>query len=286
MLRAIALAATFVVAVPSISAFAEPNGNSASGASTTSTESGTTTYFGKSSDPKEAQSPSKGAAAAKTEPVVKPRPLPPTLTASVDLSRQTMTVSVNGEPRYRWTISSGASQYPTPTGSFYPQWTSKMWYSKKYDNAPMPNAVFINGGVAVHGTYHLAALGMPASHGCIRLAPANAKTFYNLVQQHGLQRTRVTVHGRPNYRDAVASRRDSRRDYDYANNDAGWFWGASASDDLDARELRKRDRKGYTYVYIDGKRTKVYRRKDGQYVLKDGQKRRRYSQTSSNYSAN
>lgn len=285
MLRAIALVAALVAALPSVSAVAEPSDAPASGAqATTETPSGTTTYFGKSADPKD--STAEAPAVAKTEPVVKPRPLPPTLTASIDLAKQTMTVSVGGEPRYKWAISSGTSQFPTPTGNFYPQWTSRMWYSRKYDNAPMPNAVFINGGVAVHGTYHLASLGMPASHGCIRLAPANAKTFYNLVQHHGLQRTRVSVHGRPNYRDAVASRRESRRDADYASNDSSWFWGGSSSQGYDTRELRKKDRKGYTYVYIDGVRTKVYRRKNGDYVYKDVPKRRRYSETSGPYSAN
>ena len=200
MLR-IMLAAALLAVAPSVSVLAEPNEAPANGApATTDTQSGTTTFFGN------AESEKKSAAeVAKKEHVAEP--LHPTLTASVDLSRQTMTVSVNGESRYRWPISSGTSKYPTPTGKFLPQWKSRMWYSKKYDNSPMPNAVFINGGVAVHGTYHTAALGSPASHGCIRLSPANAKTFYNLVERHGMMRTRVSVYGRPNWRDnAIASR--------------------------------------------------------------------------------
>jgi lipoprotein-anchoring transpeptidase ErfK/SrfK len=229
----------FVTAVPSFSALAEPSKSPANGApTTTDTPSGTTTFFGAA---KEAVP-----VVAKKEPAVKPRPLPPTLTASVDLSRQTMTVSVNGDARYRWRISSGTSRYPTPTGNFSPQWTSKMWYSKKYDNSPMPSAVFINGGVAVHGTYHTAALGSPASHGCIRLSPANAKTFYSLVQRHGLRRTRVSVHGRPHWRDNAIAKRDSRRDSDYASGNGGWFWGNNwSSSDDDARAARKKDRRKY-----------------------------------------
>lgn len=238
MLRAIILAVTFVAAVPCFSALAEPNEKPNGAAATTETPSGTTTFFGSAKE--------NAPVVAKKEHVAKPRPLPPTLTASVDLSRQTMTVSVNGEARYRWPISSGTSRFPTPTGNFSPQWTSKMWYSKKYDNSPMPHAVFINGGVAVHGTYHTAALGSPASHGCIRLSPANARTFYTLVQRHGLQRTRVSVHGRPRWRDDAVARRDSRRDSDYASGGGGWFWGNWGGDDY-SREMRKKDRRDRAY---------------------------------------
>ncbi|WP_045836716.1 L,D-transpeptidase [Hyphomicrobium sp. 99] len=283
MLRAFALVAIFA-AVHSVSVLAAPSDNETKAAGpATESQSGTTTFFG------DASKSTPEAATEKPAPVAaKPKPLPPpTLTASIDLSRQTMSVSVNGEPRYSWVISSGTSQYPTPTGNFHPQWTSKMWYSRKYDNAPMPHAVFINGGVAVHGTYHLAALGSPASHGCIRLAPANAKTFYNLVQSHGLTMTRVSVHGRPNWRDggAIASRRDrdQRRDEDVASSgSSNWFWGNSwGSDDsaYDTRPLKKKDLKAAGYVMIDGVPTKVYRRKNGDYVYKVPPRPKKYYYT-------
>lgn len=264
MLRRMILAA-ILFAAPSVAAMAAPSEAPANGASTTTeTQSGTTTYFGKA---KEETAPVE----AKKEPVAKPRPLPPTLTASIDLSRQTMSVSVNGEPRYRWRISSGTQQYATPTGNFYPQWTSRMWYSKKYDNAPMPNAVFINGGVAVHGTYHMAALGRPASHGCIRLAPSNAKIFYDLVQRHGMMRTRVSVHGRPNWGSSAVARRDSRDDDAYASNSGGSFWGNIFGGPQSA------DGKKTRYVYIDGVRTKVYRSKNGKYYYKKTKGQKKYS---------
>ena len=286
MLRAFALAAIFA-AVQSVSVLAAPpDSETQAGSTTTETQSGTTTFFGDASQ----SAPGKSASeAAKQEPApvaAKPKPLPPpTLTASIDLRRQTMSVSVNGEPRYSWPISSGTSQYPTPTGNFRPEWTSKMWYSRKYDNAPMPHAVFINGGVAVHGTYHLAALGRPASHGCIRLSPGNAKTFYNLVQRHGLEMTKVSVHGRPNWNDgAVASRREreERRQDEYASSgQSDWFWGGwgSADSAYDARPIKKKDQKAYGYVMIDGVPTKVYRRKNGEYVYKVPPRPKKYSNT-------
>ena len=219
---------------------------------------------------------------APAQPAVKPKPLPPTLTASIDLTRQRMVVKVDGETRYSWPISSGVAAYATPTGNFRPQRTAKMWYSRQYDMAPMPHAVFINGGVAVHWTYHTKYLGSPASHGCIRLAPGNAATFYNLVQQHGLGRTRVSVHGRPNWRGGaeIASRDEDRRSR-YADNQGSWFWGNSGYDSAyDPSFTQKKARKGY--VYIDGKLMKAYRRKNGEYVYRPAQ-RRAYSGYASGY---
>ncbi len=113
--------------------------------------------------------------------------------AHIDISSQTLTLEVNGWPEGRWAISSARAGYHTPRGSFGVTRTAKVYFSKKYDNAPMPNSVFFYGGYAVHGTYHIASLGRPASHGCVRLAPANAAAFYNLVQKYGASRTRVIV---------------------------------------------------------------------------------------------
>ena len=36
-------------------------------------------------------------------------------------------------------------------------------------------------------------LGRPASHGCVRLHPANAKIFYKLVKENGRENTLVSV---------------------------------------------------------------------------------------------
>jgi len=275
MLRTRGFLLAFIAGMTPISAFAEPaktepaqtEAVAAAEPANSASPSGTTTYFGT------APSPAMKPAAAPAAVAEKPKPLPaPTLTARVDLSSQTMTVAVNGEVRYRWPISSGTASYPTPTGVFRPEWSSKMWYSRKYDLAPMPNAVFINGGVAVHGTYHTAALGSPASHGCIRLSVANSRTFYNLVQKHGEMFTRVSVSGRPNWRggDEVASRSTSRKKT-YARQDKNWFFGSGDSDDdastAYAQPPKSARNSKYAYVYIDGVPVKVKKRKNGDYVL-------------------
>jgi len=147
-------------------------------------------------------------AQASSEPVTKPalaplaaapaKPKPEaTLTIDIDLTRQRMTVSEYGSQIGSWAISSGAEGHRSPTGTYRPLWLARMWYSKKYDNAPMPHAVFFSGGVALHATQSVGMLGHPASHGCIRQSPANAATTYRLVEKHGNAHTRIFVHGSP-----------------------------------------------------------------------------------------
>ncbi|MBU2534265.1 MAG: L,D-transpeptidase [Alphaproteobacteria bacterium] len=138
------------------------------------------------------------------------KPALATLVARIDLAEQRMHVTANGEHVGTWKISSGASGYETPPGRFRPQWTSKMHYSRKYDNSPMPYSVFFNRGIATHGTQYTSRLGRPASHGCIRLTTANAREFYNLVHRHGYNRTRIVVTGQA--RQTYAASRNPRTD--------------------------------------------------------------------------
>lgn len=116
-----------------------------------------------------------------------------TVEARVSLSNQRMYVSVNGVRKYTWAVSTGRSGYGTPTGSYRPQRLERSWYSRKYDNAPMPHAVFFRGGYAIHGTSAVSRLGSRASHGCVRLAPGNAATLYSLVSKYGMGNTRVVI---------------------------------------------------------------------------------------------
>lgn len=65
-------------------------------------------------------------------------------------------------------VSTGRRGYTTPNGT----WTagpekSRMRYSRKYDNSPMPWAIQIYGGYFMHG--YPSVPKRPASHGCIRL---------------------------------------------------------------------------------------------------------------------
>ena len=113
--------------------------------------------------------------------------------ARISISQQRMEVTVAGRPTYQWKVSTAGKGYVTPTGSWKPYRMHEMWYSRKYDNAPMPHSVFFTGGYAVHATPHVRNLGRPASHGCIRLHPANAEAFYTLVKTFGEQNTRIVI---------------------------------------------------------------------------------------------
>ncbi len=115
------------------------------------------------------------------------------IVAYVDISSQTMTITKYGFPIHTWRVSTARSGYYTPTGQYHPQRMARMWYSKKYDNAPMPYSVFFNGGYAIHGTNHVKQLGRPASHGCVRLDTANAAQFYSLIEAEGRGNTRIVI---------------------------------------------------------------------------------------------
>lgn len=141
-----------------------------------------------------------------------PAPVPHSVVARIDLTAQRMTVAIDGTIRHTWAVSSGRSGYPTPKGDFRAQWMSRMWYSRKYDLAPMPYSVFFHGGAAIHGTSAIGMLGRPASHGCVRLAQPNAAVFYGLVRKYGLASTQVIVTGTPpaSRRDDLVASRDFR----------------------------------------------------------------------------
>ena len=112
---------------------------------------------------------------------------------TINKSSQRMSVSVNGEHRYSWAVSTARPGYRTPVGQFRAQRLEAVWFSRKYDNSPMPHSIFFLGGFAIHGTNHVSRLGTPASHGCVRLHPSNAATLFSLVNQYGMGNTQIIV---------------------------------------------------------------------------------------------
>jgi lipoprotein-anchoring transpeptidase ErfK/SrfK len=52
---------------------------------------------------------------------------------------------------------------------------------------------FTKRGHAIHGSYETMRLGTPASHGCVRLAPANAARLFALVERTGVAKATVVV---------------------------------------------------------------------------------------------
>lgn len=118
---------------------------------------------------------------------------PRNVTAHIDLSTQKMEVWVDGWRRYQWPVSTARRGYRTPVGTYRPYRMHRRYFSRKYDNAPMPYAIFFHKGYAIHGTQDLRRLGRPASHGCVRLHPENAATFFTLVSEVGRANTSIIV---------------------------------------------------------------------------------------------
>jgi len=115
---------------------------------------------------------------------------------TVDKDNQQMTVAVDGVARYHWPVSTGIPSRETPNGAFRTFRMEEDHYSKEFDDAPMPHAIFFTKvGHAIHGTDSVGRLGSPASHGCVRLSRQNASTLYALVQQQGVLNTTVTLTG-------------------------------------------------------------------------------------------
>jgi L,D-transpeptidase catalytic domain len=115
---------------------------------------------------------------------------------TIDKTQQKMTVSLNGVETYEWPVSTGRAGYSTPSGTYIASSMNKIWYSKQWDNSPMPHSIFfMKDGHAIHGSLEVKSLGRPVSHGCVRISPKNAATLYALVEENGLGNTQVVVTG-------------------------------------------------------------------------------------------
>jgi hypothetical protein len=110
---------------------------------------------------------------------------------------QTMTVFENGTEVLKTKVSTGKEERvtsasgrtyvsTTPNGFFRP---TKMYtdYLSYTWNAPMPNAVFFVGGIAVHatGASNYSKLGSRASGGCVRTTLEDSKKIRELVMETG-----------------------------------------------------------------------------------------------------
>lgn len=112
---------------------------------------------------------------------------------TVDISEQKMIVHMDGQMLHEFAVSTGRKGYSTPTGAYGVTRMHRKYFSKKYDNAPMPHSIFFYGGYAIHGTTDIKRLGRVASHGCVRLHPQNAKLLFDLVKEVGAANTTIRV---------------------------------------------------------------------------------------------
>ena len=65
-----------------------------------------------------------------------------------------MTVFLDGVEKYDWPVSTGRAGYSTPSGTYTATSMNEVWYSKQWDNSPMPHSIFfMKDGHAIHGSY-------------------------------------------------------------------------------------------------------------------------------------
>ncbi len=139
-----------------------------------------------------------------------PRAASAEILIKIDKSTQRMTVLRDREALYNWPVSTGATGYATPSGSFTAFRMEADHFSKEWDDAPMPYSIFFTqNGMAVHGTYDTKHLGLPVSHGCVRISAAHAATLFNLVRQDGLLTTKVVLTGSEQV--ALAAQHEAKR---------------------------------------------------------------------------
>ncbi|WP_322788462.1 L,D-transpeptidase [Allokutzneria albata] len=138
----------------------------------------TTTTPSSSTQPKPSEQP-------KPKPEPKPEPKPTgeapctniAARACVDLSANKSWLLDNGKVVYGPVpITHGRKGYRTPPGSFRVFHKNKNHKSSIFNNAPMPNSVFFNGGIA----FHQGSL-RQTSHGCIHLSPAASQKYFSYL---------------------------------------------------------------------------------------------------------
>jgi lipoprotein-anchoring transpeptidase ErfK/SrfK len=117
-----------------------------------------------------------------------------TVEVVIDLSAQTMTIYEDDSAgSYLWKVSTARRGYVTPFGTYHPYLLKKMHYSTRYENSPMPHSIFFKGNFAIHGTNYIKLLGRPVSHGCVRLAPQNARKLFDMVKLAGMKNTFISI---------------------------------------------------------------------------------------------
>src|SRR5947207_1276015 len=101
----------------------------------------------------------------------------------VSVPEQTMHVYRNGILIGRSSISTGSKGHSTPGGVFSILGKHREYYSKKYNNAPMPNMQRLTDtGICMHSGN---LPGYPASHGCIRLPFDFSQLLFSVTAQGG-----------------------------------------------------------------------------------------------------
>jgi hypothetical protein len=60
---------------------------------------------------------------------------------NINKAKQRMTVFLDGIRKYEWPVSTGRAGYSTPSGTYTATSMNEIWYSKEWDNSPMPHSI-------------------------------------------------------------------------------------------------------------------------------------------------
>ncbi len=93
-------------------------------------------------------------------------------------SRQLAFLVRDGRVRRTFHVSTGASGYTTPAGTFSVTRREERSWSVPY-SVWLPWAAYFNGGIAFHG--HASVPTYPASHGCVRVPTPFARAVYRFA---------------------------------------------------------------------------------------------------------
>lgn len=103
----------------------------------------------------------------------------------IDLSQQTLALIEDDEATFVTLISSGLRRTPTPTGLYetfdklvHNDMRSRPRAREWYHVEEVPWIVHFKPRYALHGVFWHWGLGHPASHGCVNLAPRDARTLF------------------------------------------------------------------------------------------------------------
>jgi lipoprotein-anchoring transpeptidase ErfK/SrfK len=103
----------------------------------------------------------------------------------VDLSEQTLVAYEGNEPVFATLVSTGRAGFATPTGTFRIQskhvsttMDDPDSLTEAYSIEDVPWTMYFEGSYALHGAFWHGAFGHVRSHGCVNLAPTDARWLF------------------------------------------------------------------------------------------------------------
>lgn len=110
-----------------------------------------------------------------------PVSLVPRTAVVVSKANQMVFYFEDGDLENVFTCSTALPKYDLAPSRYKVYYRSRNHHSREYD-VDMPYAMFFHQGYALHATTVIRRLGRPASHGCVRLHPRDARTLFAKVE--------------------------------------------------------------------------------------------------------